>query len=491
MRIAQFRHIISLMLVCPCVGAFVTLDRAVRIALASLVCVVLGGVVATAAADDTRLADAAEHKDHAAIQQLLRQRANVNGRQADGGTALQWAAHWDDLDTADRLIKAGADVNTANEYGVTALSLACVNGDADIAERLLAAGANANAALQTGETVLMTASRTGNVRIVRALLAKGAKPSATDKIQGQSALMWAAAQGHAEVVEILLESGADPRARSATGFTPLLFAARNGSVDSARALLDKGALINEAAPDGSTPLLVAVASAQEAVARLLLDRGADPNLSSDIGYTPLHATVWKPSAKEGLFRPDGSPALVEALLAHGAKIEARISKDPPAVAGSYFFQLGLVGATPYWLAAKAADVNVMRVLAKNGADVNAANKGGVTPLMVASGSGQTQGLGSVPEAALLEAVRTAIELGGTVNASNTAGQNAAHAAAGLGFDRILKLLAEHGANLNARDKRGQTPLQIAQARNATQTVLLLKSLGAEAATAPATAPKQR
>ena len=146
---------------------------------------------------------------------------------------------------------------------------------------------------------------------------------------------------------MLLENGADLRVRSTGGFSPLLFAARSGDVESARVLLDHGADVNETAPDGSTPLLVAVASAQEPVALHLLDRGADPNLADGIGYAPLHATVWKPTAKEGLFRSHGSPALVKALLAHGADANARIVKDPPVLPGSYFFQQGLVGATPF------------------------------------------------------------------------------------------------------------------------------------------------
>ncbi|MGE3511672.1 MAG: ankyrin repeat domain-containing protein [Vicinamibacterales bacterium] len=435
---------------------------------------------ANAPNDDTRLAEAAERKDRAAVEQLLRQRAAVNGRQGDGATALHWAAHWDDLELAQRLINAGADVNATNEYGVTPLWLACTNRNAELAERLLAAGANANAVLGTGESVLMTAARTGNARLVRALLARGANTNATETTQQQNALMWAAAQGHAEVVQVLLENGADVGSRSATGFTPLLFAARGGDPATARALLDRGAGIDEAAPDGSTPLLVAVASAHEAVAMLLLERGANPNATSDIGYTPLHATVWKPSAKEGLFRSHGSPALVQAIISKGGNVNARIVKDPPAVAGSYFFQSGLVGATPYWLAAKAAEVDVMRTLAKNGADVRAANKDGVTPLMVASGLTQTQGPGSVPEGALVLAVRAALELGANVDATNAAGQTAAHGAAALGFNTIIEVLAARGANLNLKDKRGQTPLSAALARDAKQTVALLRSLGAEA-----------
>lgn len=440
------------------------------------------------AADDAPLADAAERRDRAAVERLLRQRADVNGRQGDGATALHWAAHWDDLETTVRLIKAGANVNAANEYGVTPLSLACTNRNADIAERLLAAGASANATLDTGETVLMTAARTGNVRLVKALLAGGARVAAAEKVYQQTALMWAAAQGHADVVSVLLEHGADVQARSATGFTPLLFAARGGDVASARALLDKGAPIDQAAADGSTPLLVAVASAQEAAALFLLERGAGANLANNIGYAPLHATVWKPSAKEGLARAHGSPELVRALIAGGAEIEARIARDPPVVPGSYFFQVGLVGATPFWLAAKAGSSAVMTALAKAGADRDAVNRDGVTPLMVASGLGQTQGPGSVPERTLLEAVRTALDLGAAVDATSAHGQTAAHAAAGLGFDSILRLLADRAANLNLKDQRGQTPLAAAQARDAKATVALLRSLGAADADVPASSP---
>jgi ankyrin repeat protein len=426
----------------------------------------------------SRLADAVERRDRAAIDRLLDGRVDVNARQADGATALHWAAHWDDLATVSRLIESGAQVDAANDYGVTPLWLACTNRNAAIVERLLDAGGNANAALATGETLLMTAARTGDARIVKALLAHGADAAAKEQVLGQTALMWAAAQGHGVVTQVLLENGADLRVRSSGGFTALLFAARSGDVESARMLLDRGAEVNETAPDGSTPLLVAVASAQEPVALHLLDRGANPNLVDNIGYGPLHATVWKPSAKEGLYRPHGSPAIVQALLAHGAEPDARMVEDPAVLPGSYFFQQGLVGATPYWLAAKAGDAAVMRTLAQGGANPALANKEGITAIMVASGLGQGQGPDRVPEKILIEAVRAALALGADVNAVNAAGQTAAHGAAGSGFLAILKVLAQEGANLDVKDKRGQTPLSAAQARGATETVLLLKALGA-------------
>ncbi len=120
-------------------------------------------MLAPVIAAEAPLADAAERKNSAAIRTLLEQKVNVNAPQADGMTALHWAAYHDDLDTAKHFIAAGADAKATNRYGVTPLSLACTNGNASIVELLLEAGADANTTLPGGETVLMTASRTGRL----------------------------------------------------------------------------------------------------------------------------------------------------------------------------------------------------------------------------------------------------------------------------------------------------------------------------------------
>jgi uncharacterized protein len=438
---------------------------------------ILLSVATLGAVRESRVANAAERQDRESVRALLAQRVDVNAPQADGATALHWAAHWNDVETTDLLIRNGASVNAVNDYGVTPLSLACANGNPAIAVRLLQAGADANAALSTGETPLMTAARTGSVEIVTALVAHGADVNAKERTHAQTALMWAAAQGHGRAVRALIERGADIRARSTNGFTPLLFAARQGDVESIRTLIAAGSDANETAMDGSSALLVATASDQEAAALLLLEKGADPNRADSIGYTPLHAIVWKPSAKAGLTRANGTSALVNALLAHGANPDARIAADPPPVPGTYFFQAGLAGATPYWLAARAADTSVMQALASAGADLQLGNKAGTTPLMVASGLGQYEGPGGTPETRLLGSVKTAIELGADVNATNEAGQTAVHGAAGLSFDSIIQYLADHGASVTLKDKRGQTPFNAAQRRNAVHTMDLLRELG--------------
>jgi len=144
---------------------------------------------------DFRLVDAAKNRDHEAVRSLLKQHVDVNTPQADGATALAWAAHWDDMETADLLIRAGANVNAANSYGVTPLSLACTNQNAAMVEKFLKAGADPNGA-PTGTPVLMTAARTGDVDTVKSLLAHGANVNAKETARGQTALMWAVAEKH-------------------------------------------------------------------------------------------------------------------------------------------------------------------------------------------------------------------------------------------------------------------------------------------------------
>src|SRR6185369_12470503 len=116
---------------------------------------------------DSTLADAAEKKEGAKVAALVKQGANVNDAQADGMTALHWAAYHDDLQMTTLLLKAGASAKAANRYGVTPLPLACTNGNTEIVELLLKAGADPNGTLRGGETALMTAAHTGKMGPVK------------------------------------------------------------------------------------------------------------------------------------------------------------------------------------------------------------------------------------------------------------------------------------------------------------------------------------
>jgi uncharacterized protein len=161
------------------------------------------------AADPSPLADAAMKGDKAAVRTLLSRKAAVDGPQADGATALQWAVYRNDLDVADLLIAAGANVKAANRDGATPLFLACESGNAGMIEKLLKAGADANEVGPIGDTPLMMASRTGNVDAVKVLLDHKANVNAKEKIRGTTALMWAVEQQHPAVAKILVEHGAD------------------------------------------------------------------------------------------------------------------------------------------------------------------------------------------------------------------------------------------------------------------------------------------
>jgi ankyrin len=307
--------------------------------------------------------------------------------------------------------------------------------------------------------------------------------NATEHLRGQTALMWAVAESHQDVVDILVENGADVHARSKRGSTPLLFAARAGDLESARALIAAGADVNEAEPPlplpenadlnemlpgGNSVLLLASASmsatsgfeytlavkpsGHEELAMFLLNKGADVSKTDTIGTTPLHAAV-----------QTGKLELVKALLAHGANPNARLTKAPPPLRGDFVAYTNYVGATPFWLAAAARvpDVAIMRALVSAGADPRLTVEDGTTPLMAAVGMVQNDAR-LAEESSQLEVVKLLAELGADVNAVNRIGQTAVHGSARNGRNSIIQYLSEHGARLDIKDKRGRTPLDIAE-----------------------------
>ena len=464
-------------------------------------CIIVSLLSVLAFAEDLRLVDAVKNRDRAAVRSLLEERVNVNAAQADGTTALAWAANRDDSETAELLLRAGAKANLANDYGVAPLALACTNRSAAMVEKLLKAGADLNAAQGTGETPLMVCARTGNVETVKLLLSRGADPNAKEIEQGQTALMRAVAEKHPDVARALIDRGADVRARSKGGFTALLFASQLGELASARMLLAAGADVNEKSPLNGTALVVAAASGREEFAIFLLENGADPNAADAYGITALHDAI--PRGIAGIdsvsiiFRPYSEvppanmPGLVKALLAHGANPNAQIAKDfPPYSRSPYALQTSLAGQTPFLLAAAAADVDLMRVLLGGGADPHIKSKDGSTALMMAAGIGRIDDReNSRDEANALEAAKLALTLGDDINAANARRRTALHGAAGIGANGLIQFLVEKGAGLNAKDRGGYTPLAIAAglaprggdsaSRVYESTMALLLKLGAQ------------
>jgi ankyrin repeat protein len=412
----------------------------------------------------------------------------VNARAEDGSTALLWAAHRNDIESAELLLNAGADANAANDFRMTPLSQACTNGNAALVRLLLKKDTSPNTAIATGETPLMTCAKSGSVDAVQILAEYGAQVNTKEPSQNQTALMWAAGQRHADVVKALIAARADLNAHSKQGFTALHFAARAGDQESVKLLLAAGMNINTpTAPDdpragmaavqlglgmkktvgtkGYSPLLLATVRGQVAMAHFLLDQGADPN-HPDAGFTPLHwaSTDWESYAANpvygfedpmaGIPNRQAKLGLVRALLAHGAKVNARMTKPQPSFAGGY---LDCTGATPFLLASSNNDLEMMRLLLDAGADPKILTETNASAIMAATGLNHFIGENLITESQALAAVKMLLDLGVDPKGETTFGENALFGPAYRGWNTLLAQMIDLGVNVNAVSKAGVTP----------------------------------
>lgn len=436
-----------------------------------------------AADTDKRLIDAVKTGNRETVRSLLKEKASVNGRDADGTTALHWAARANDMETAQLLIRAGADVKAADRYRITPISLAAEVGDAAMIEALVKAGADVNVAQPNGETVLMTAARTGKPDALKALLSHGANVNARENQFGETALMWAAAENNADAIRVLVGAGADKNARSTLlkfpefkfitsgmvttalprgGWTSLMFAARQGSVEAAAALADVGADKDLADPEGSTALILAIINAHFDLADVLLKKGADPDIADSTGMTALYAAVDMHTLGPMLSRPGpkvtdtlDAADLVGKLLDHDANANVRLKR--PIIGRHHDSGDAAMGegTTPLIRATKNVDTPVIKLLLEGGADPSIPQKDYSTAMMVAIRAAASS------EVNTIEALKLFLDHGADVDSFNAAGQTALHVAVGRGSDDVIRFLASRGATLNLKDKQGHTPLEIA------------------------------
>lgn len=270
-----------------------------------------------------------------------------------------------------------------------------------------------------GATPLMHAAALGTVEVVKALLTAGADVKAKNSFDA-TALIWGA--GDAEKTRLLLDAGAEVNAKTKQGRTALMVAAATaGAAPSVRLLLAKGANVKAVDGQGGTALTAAAASGDIESLRLVLEAGADAAESGP--FTSLMAAAPNLDA-------------VNLLLSKGAKVNVASSSSSAVKFGP----LALNKLTALMLAVPFASPELARTLLDAGADVNARDIRGMTPLMLAAAS-ETQNP---------EVVRLLLAKGAEVNAKSTVGETALDWAAKFGNPSTLKLLEEGGAVKGAR-----------------------------------------
>jgi ankyrin repeat protein len=510
-----------------------------RLMWAVLVAAGLAAGLTAVSASDATVADAARLGDAAAVKALLKSGADVNAAQADGMTALHWAAQKGDAALAGMLLAAGANARATTRLGgYTPMHLASQAGHAKVVAALLASGAGADVVTATGASPLMLAARAGSVETAAHLVENGADVNASETTNGQTALMVAAGLNRADMVAYLLAHGADasvasrvvdlnaltapvdfdpvsgqvgqqPAATPAAanrpkevpgltrpyryneligaqgGLTALHFAARQGAMQAAAALVKGGVAVNQPSPgDKATPLLVALINGHFDLAAYLLDHGADPNLVSDAGVSPLYATLnvqWAPIAaypqpRAHLQQSRTYLDMLRLLLDKGADPNQRIRRK--VWYSSYNFDQSSVdeiGATPFWRAAYAADVGAMKMLVAAGADPSVTTMKPMSRRFPGAGDSDKSGLPPVPVGGPNV---TPLQAASGVGYGFGFAANSHHYAETGMLAAVKYLVEETGADVNAVDGDGNTAVHHAAARGDNEMIVYLVSKGA-------------
>ncbi len=490
------------------------------------------------------------------VRVLLEAGANPRAATTSGGaTALHFAAAAGSADAVRTLVDHGADPNAAESaWGQTPLMFAAASGRVGAIHALMDGGADPSVtarvidiAARDGEDREAQRRRDERVATLQALRSgsEGGRAARPESATGNPLLNPdepPPSGGPPEPTASTLLNPDEPppsvaRDRNRTlpqplshadlvgaygGLTALLLAARDGRAAAAEALLERGADIDQtSAGDRTTPLLMATLNGHFDLARTLFERGADFTLASDAGNTPLYAAIntqWIPKSRHPQPTDHAQQQttyleLMETFLEAGADPNARLHKTLWFTEfGRRFLAVDRMGATPFWRAAFALDIDAMKLLIEHGADphiptANAPQRfrrggradmsglppvpvggPGAWPIHAASGIGYGEGFAAnvhrhVPDG-WVPAVRYLVEeLGADVNARDYNGYNAVHHAAARGDNELILYLVGQGADVTAVSRRGQTTVDMANGPVQRilpfpETVELLESLGA-------------
>lgn len=390
------------------------------------------------------------------IELLLQHHAEINVKDKDGCTALDWAARRGYTRMVELLLENGADPNVQDKSDWSPLQTASRYGHYEVAKLLLARGARVNVPDDTGWTAIKMAARYGydnivdmlllvddvevdyvdndgwtpleeavygrHEYIVSTLLKHGANANKADK-EECTILNGSCRGGYEEIVRILLAHDADPNIAEKDGWTPLMAAARNDYKSIVEMLLDKGARIDDVDKDGWPALEVASRYGHTEIALLLMNRGANVSMVDSEGWSTLEV-----AARYGF------DEIVRALLQRGANPNTKDDK----------------GWTPLILASKWGCEAIVEMLIKAGADINAVN---------------ATALGSIHSAAYnghKSIVEILLKAGADMTKGDDDGETPIHLASRQGYASIVDLLLRHRRpnGVNALDNDDETALHV-------------------------------
>lgn len=473
-----------------------------------------------------------------AIQSLLQGGASVDAPTAkDEQTPLMWATAANRIDAVTALLDAGADpllTTTVVDY----VEIAAKDGpERRLRSQLASVRRNAERAAQPPAPPTPAAPVQEEAAEEEAAEEEAAEEETAEEEAAEEETAEEAEEEGAEDEDAEDEDAEDEEEPAEEerplgyndlvglegGFTALHFAARDGRIEVARRLLERGAVLDQPTADGTTPLLMSVINGQFDLAMEFLDAGADPNLVAEDGAAPLFTVLnrrWGPKAaypQPQAFTQQHTDYLdlLSALIEAGAEVNHRTGRHIWYTSFN-FDQLGVnfAGATAFWRAAYATDLDAMHLLVAAGADPtittrkvpsrrfgrggNDEDKSGVPPvptggpavypIHAASGVGYGEGFAAnshshAPDSWVASVRYLVEEHGADVNARDLNGYTPLHHAAARGDNELIEYLVAQGADVMVVSRRGETTVDMANGPRQRvspfpETIALLESLGA-------------